>query len=61
MTAYQLNPDDRLAFGGWAIPHPWAARLQQGQTIYVEIGGRLAPVKVTAVRTRYAIAHEVRA
>lgn len=60
MTAYQLSPDDRLAFGGWAIPHPWAAQLQPGQTIHVEIAGRLVPVKVTAVRTHYAIAHEVR-
>lgn len=60
MTAYQLDLADRLQTGGWAIPAPWCTRLVVGKTYNIEIAGRIALVKVTAVRAHYAIAHEVR-
>jgi len=60
MTAYQLDPDDRLNGGAWAIPTPWCNRLQVGHTYNVEIDDRPAVVRVRAVRRRYAIADEVR-
>ena len=59
MTAYQLDPADRLQGGAWAIPAPWCYRLTVGRTYNIEIAGRVALVKITTVRTHYAIAHEV--
>lgn len=61
MTALQLDPGDRLHGGAWAIPAPWCYRLQVGHTYNVEIHGRPALVRIRALRTRYAIADEVKA
>lgn len=60
MTAYQLDPGDQVAWGGWAIPQPWCAHLVPGQTVTVEIHGRATEVLVRVVRPEYAIADEVR-
>lgn len=60
MTAYQLDPGDRLIGGAWAIPRPWCERLTVGHTYNVEIDGHPAVVRIRAVRTHYAIADEVR-
>ena len=60
MTAYQLDLSDRLSWGGWVIPQPWAAQLEPGQIIDVEINGRPARARVRAVRPKYAVADEVK-
>jgi hypothetical protein len=60
VTAYQLDPGDQVAWGGWAIPQPWCNRLVPGQTVTVEIHGRPVVVRIRVVRPKYAIADEVR-
>jgi hypothetical protein len=60
VTAYQLDPGDRLDDGGLIIPGPWSDQLHTGQMVDVEIGDRLTRARIRWVCTAYAIADEVR-
>jgi hypothetical protein len=53
MTAYQLDPDDRLAGGGLVIPWPGLTR---GEVVMVEIGEVRCRARIRIARHRYAIA-----
>ena len=58
MTAYQLDPMDRLDDGGLIVPWPSVGR--PGQIIAVEIAGRLTAARIRWARKAYAIADEVK-
>lgn len=58
MTAYQLDPQDRLDDGGLIVPWPSVGR--PGQIIDVEIGRRLTRARIRWTRKAYAIADEVK-
>ena len=58
MTAYQLDPQDRLDDGGLIVPWPDLPR--PGTVIDVEIGRRLTRARIRWTRKAYAIADEVK-
>lgn len=60
MTAYQLDPQDRLDDGSLVIPGPWSDQLKPGQVVDVEIGRRLTRARTRWTRKAYAIADEVK-
>lgn len=60
MTAYQINPSDRLADGGLILPWPGAQVGRAGQVVAVEIRGRVIAARIRWARKAYTIADEVR-
>ncbi len=60
MTAFQLNPSDRLADGGLIIPWPSSQVGKAGEVVAVEIHGRVIAARIRWARKAYTIADEVR-
>lgn len=60
MTAYQLDPTDRLDDGGLIIPWPGAQVGRPGEVVAVELHGRLTRARIRWPHKAYTIADEVR-